>query len=307
VDCDNLEGFLVQMGGGSRFKAGTESGKENMYSCVVLHGGRPQYERTENFQAFKQGDVRFLISTDVGARGLDVKELPFVVNMTLPDKSEMNIHRIGRVGRADRIGMAISIVADCKERVWWHNCNRKDKGRGCTNVKLTSEGGCTIWYDESQLLQDIEKRLGAPITRMDVKQPAQGFQQHLLGLVQRTAVDNSPEGKKSAEHMEYLRPAAEELAKLEVQAQTTFHSFQNSTDRWVYLLKGKGEKNFPSLTSPPAAKVETKTAKVDPKGAKVDPKGAKVAKVEGQVAKNSQVDGQGAKSSKAAGKKVNNK
>ena len=49
-------------------------------------------------QAFKDGDIRFLICTDVAARGIDIAGLPYVVNMTLPDRSEDYIHRVGRVG-----------------------------------------------------------------------------------------------------------------------------------------------------------------------------------------------------------------
>ena len=51
-------------------------------------------------QAFKDGDIRFLICTDVAARGIDIAGLPYVVNMTLPDRSEDYIHRVGRVGNA---------------------------------------------------------------------------------------------------------------------------------------------------------------------------------------------------------------
>ena len=55
-----------------------ESGKEGVYSCCVLHGGRGG-QRMEALEAFKSGAVRFIICTDVAARGIDVKELPFVV------------------------------------------------------------------------------------------------------------------------------------------------------------------------------------------------------------------------------------
>jgi superfamily II DNA/RNA helicase len=74
-------------------------------------------ERRRNLQFFKDGDVRFLICTDVAARGLDIKNLPFVINLTLPDVAENYIHRIGRVGRADSIGLAVSFVAVEKEKV----------------------------------------------------------------------------------------------------------------------------------------------------------------------------------------------
>ena len=50
-------------------------------------------------QAFKDGDIRFLICTDVAARGIDISGLPYLINMTLPDRSEDYIHRVGRVGK----------------------------------------------------------------------------------------------------------------------------------------------------------------------------------------------------------------
>ena len=68
-------------------------------------------------QAFKDGDVRFLICTDVAARGIDIKGLPYCINLTLPDQDENYVHRIGRVGRAECMGLAISFVALAPEKV----------------------------------------------------------------------------------------------------------------------------------------------------------------------------------------------
>ena len=76
---------------------------------MVVAGKRQQRERFDNLEAFKDGDVRFLICTDVAARGIDLKGLAFVINMTLPDEPEQYYHRIGRVGRAGRMGLCISI------------------------------------------------------------------------------------------------------------------------------------------------------------------------------------------------------
>ena len=61
--------------------------------------------------------MRFLICTDVAARGIDIRGIPFVVNVTLPDEKQNYVHRIGRVGRADRMGLAISLVSKVKEKV----------------------------------------------------------------------------------------------------------------------------------------------------------------------------------------------
>ena len=68
LDCDNLEKFLTAIGGGRKFYGATSSGKENPYSCIALHSGIHQSKRGENLKLFKNGDVRFLICTDVAAR-----------------------------------------------------------------------------------------------------------------------------------------------------------------------------------------------------------------------------------------------
>eukprot|EP00922_Rhytidocystis_sp_ex-Travisia-forbesii_P040900 GHVS01061059.1.p1 GENE.GHVS01061059.1~~GHVS01061059.1.p1 ORF type:complete len:499 (-),score=66.72 GHVS01061059.1:114-1610(-) len=166
VDCDNLEAFLNKLGGGRGFAGKIESGKENPYSCVVLAGMRMQEERERNLQHFKQGDVRFLVCTDVAARGIDIKELPFLVMMTLPDDPDQFFHRVGRVGRADRMGLAVCISAlHHQEKVWYHKC--ANRGRGCTNTNLVEKGGCTIWYDEPSYQKAIESRIGKPVPHMD--------------------------------------------------------------------------------------------------------------------------------------------
>lgn len=188
VDCNNLEEYFNRLGGTKAYGGKVETGKENPYSCVVLAGMRAQDERRANLEAFKEGDLRFLICTDVAARGIDIAGLPFVIQTTLPDDIENYIHRIGRCGRAERMGLAISIVATEKEKVWYHKC--PSRGKNCTpppgNTKLTipfgsdgklkarddanwivDEGGCTIWYDEPDLIKQIEKRIGQPMLVMD--------------------------------------------------------------------------------------------------------------------------------------------
>ncbi|MHC1745416.1 MAG: DEAD/DEAH box helicase [Syntrophobacteraceae bacterium] len=79
-------------------------------SASAIHGNKSQGARTRSLAGFKQGDVRVLVATDIAARGLDIDQLPYVVNFELPHVSEDYVHRIGRTGRADRRGTAISLV-----------------------------------------------------------------------------------------------------------------------------------------------------------------------------------------------------
>jgi ATP-dependent RNA helicase DDX1 len=225
VDCDNLEDFLVKVGGGRKFRGAMESGIEGNYSCVVLHSGRGQRDRTSNFEAFKENVVRFLICTDVAARGIDVRELPYVINMTLPPEPEEYIHRVGRVGRADNHGLAISLVGSTKEKVWYHTCNRKDRGRGCTNNKLVDKGGCTIWYDEAALVQAIEHRLGEPISEVAQDNMTAG-REAFIKAAKFGTLKVSETDTVALEHVEALRPTVQKLATIEVSVQSTFLSMK---------------------------------------------------------------------------------
>lgn len=77
--------------------------------AVAIHGNKRQGERSKNLREFKEHKVNFLIATDIAARGIDIKNLPYVINYNLPEQAEMYIHRIGRTGRAGSKGLAISI------------------------------------------------------------------------------------------------------------------------------------------------------------------------------------------------------
>ena len=78
--------------------------------AVAIHSDRTQPERTRALAGFKEGTVRVLVATDVAARGLDIEDLPHVVNFELPWEPQDYIHRIGRTGRAGATGDAISLV-----------------------------------------------------------------------------------------------------------------------------------------------------------------------------------------------------
>jgi len=77
----------------------------------AIHGNKSQGARTRALSDFKDGRIRILVATDIAARGLDIEQLPHVVNFDLPDVAEDYVHRIGRTGRAGATGQAISLVA----------------------------------------------------------------------------------------------------------------------------------------------------------------------------------------------------
>ncbi|MBW4545674.1 MAG: DEAD/DEAH box helicase [Symplocastrum torsivum CPER-KK1] len=77
---------------------------------AAIHGNKSQAARTRALQDFKQGKVRVLVATDVASRGLDIDQLPHVVNFELPNVPEDYVHRIGRTGRAGNEGRAVSLV-----------------------------------------------------------------------------------------------------------------------------------------------------------------------------------------------------
>ena len=100
---------------------------------AAIHGNKSQGARTRALADFKSGDIRVLVATDIAARGLDIEELPHVVNYELPNVPEDYVHRIGRTGRAAATGEALSLVC----------------------------------VDEHKLLRDIERLLKKEIPRIE--------------------------------------------------------------------------------------------------------------------------------------------
>ena len=87
-----------------------ESLIKNGIESAAIHGNKSQGARTKALAGFKAGDVRVLVATDIAARGLDIDQLPQVVNFELPNVPEDYVHRIGRTGRAGSSGAAVSLV-----------------------------------------------------------------------------------------------------------------------------------------------------------------------------------------------------
>lgn len=206
VDCDNLEQYLRSRGG-------------QRYSCVCLHGDRKPQERKQNLEKFKKAECKFLICTDVAARGLDITGLPYMINITLPDEKSNYVHRIGRVGRAERMGLAISLVATVPEKVWYHGEWCKTRGRNCNNTNLTDVKGCCIWYNERNLLGEIEDHLNITIQQVEksLSVPLNDFDGKVV-----YGQKNLKTGTGYKDHVQQLVPVVKKLTELELQSQSLF-------------------------------------------------------------------------------------
>ena len=113
-------------------------------NTMAIHGNKSQGARTKALAEFKSGKLQVLVATDIAARGIDIQQLPFVVNFDLPNVPEDYVHRIGRTGRAGASGRAISLVC----------------------------------HDEIKLLNDIERLIKKTITRetLDNYEPLNALQ-----------------------------------------------------------------------------------------------------------------------------------
>lgn len=272
------EGDGEKGGGGKRHKKGHNVSSSSPssspflfpsgpYSCAVLGGARTTDERREALRLFRDGRVRFLVATDAAARGIDAAGLPYCVNFSLPSpaSSEDYVHRVGRVGRAGAAGLAVSLVAaeGVREKVWFVSKKgykpwEVKRGPALANDRrLASEGGHTVWIDESESLRAVCERLRGPVQEL-----GEGLElpEGVKARVEATAAraggggaggdggggGNGPpalagygsvvgdEGMTAAakvirERLDQLAPAVKKLAGLEEDAQTSFFELQT---RW---------------------------------------------------------------------------
>ncbi|SHJ15066.1 DEAD/DEAH box helicase [Flavobacterium terrae] len=115
---DELKNVLIF----SRTKHGADnivkSLKKNNFSAEAIHGDKSQSARQRVLNAFKDKEIDILVATDVAARGIDIEQLPYVINFDLPNIPETYVHRIGRTGRAGNNGIAISFCGKDEEVYW---------------------------------------------------------------------------------------------------------------------------------------------------------------------------------------------
>ncbi len=98
----------------SRTKIGADRLAQRLHGagikCAALHADRTQDQRRIAVEGFRGGRYKVLVATDIAARGLDIDGIHTVINYELPDSPETYVHRVGRTGRADEVGNAITLV-----------------------------------------------------------------------------------------------------------------------------------------------------------------------------------------------------
>ena len=99
----------------ARTKRGTERLAKNLnregFAAAMIHGDRSQSQRTAALTGFQQGRYRILVATDLASRGIHVEDIAHVINYDLPEVAENFIHRVGRTGRAGKLGVASTLFA----------------------------------------------------------------------------------------------------------------------------------------------------------------------------------------------------
>ncbi len=92
--------------------------KRRSRNVAALHGGLSQRERDRTLAEFKAGEVQYLVATNVASRGLDITDLPYVLNYDIPEDADTYVHRVGRTARAGKQGTAITFVGEWDIDVW---------------------------------------------------------------------------------------------------------------------------------------------------------------------------------------------
>ena len=115
------------------------------------------------------------------------------------------------------MGLAVSLVSKVSEKVWYHSC--PSRGKSCFNTLLKDEGGCCIWYNEMQYLDDIEEHLGVTISQIspNMEVPINEFEGKVVYGEKRKMKAPAFQG-----HVEFLAPTVKELFELEKNSQQNY-------------------------------------------------------------------------------------
>ncbi len=150
--------------------------KEDRYSTEALHGDISQNLRTQIMERFRQRKIQLLVATDVAARGIDVNDLTHVINYSLPDVSEVYVHRSGRTGRAQKSGVSLSILTMRELRKVRDLEYKTGKTFELKRVPTGQE------ICEKQLLSLVDKMVNAEVSEKEIAPFLPAVEERLKGL-----------------------------------------------------------------------------------------------------------------------------
>ena len=167
---------------------------KNGIEALALHGNKSQTARTQALQGFKDGTIRALVATDIAARGIDIDELPHVVNYEIPNVSEDYVHRIGRTGRAGNSGEAVSLVC-LDEEGFMQDIERFTK----QNIEVVKVPGFEAEADEraeplAMGRQTIWGGLGKPPSRDVMQAAAKAARSEMMTRIRETRAGQPARG-----------------------------------------------------------------------------------------------------------------
>lgn len=187
---------------------------ERGYSCCMIHGGLNQDERLENMRDFKKGMFRFLIASDIAARGIDVERISHVYNFECPTTSEELIHRIGRSGRVDRKGDSYTLVLDTQQKY----IDRIEEELGTKFIEIRE-------LEESEMSDDL--KMGEEIILRD-----EGLRNDMMKLYIKAGKNKKIRpGDLVGAILQNEKVCVEDIGVIEVLEMVSF----------VEILNGKGE------------------------------------------------------------------
>jgi ATP-dependent RNA helicase RhlE len=170
---------------------------KNGIEALALHGNKSQTARTQALQGFKDGTIRALVATDIAARGIDIDELPHVVNYEIPNVSEDYVHRIGRTGRAGNSGEAVSLVC-LDEEGFMQDIERFTK----QNIEVVKVPGFEADPDEraeplAMGRQTIWGGLGKPPSRDVMQAAAKAARSEMMTRIRETKAGQPARGNSA--------------------------------------------------------------------------------------------------------------
>jgi len=162
--------------------------------AMALHGNKSQSARTQALAEFKSGELRALVATDIAARGIDIDDLPHVVNYDIPNVPEDYVHRIGRTGRAGASGQAVSLVC-MDEEGFMHEIERFTRQQIPVQI-LDGYGPAPDEKAEPIAMgrQTLWGGLGKPPSREAMQAAARAARQEMMQRIRENKAAQGPRG-----------------------------------------------------------------------------------------------------------------